>query len=368
LIERNFGATDPLTLGVEEELMLVDAATLGQVPAVKDLLADAGAVELAGTLKTELFASVVELNTPVCASIGDVEATLGALRRGAGDLAARRGLRLMAAGTHPLDVPEQQAIVDEPRYEEMVATVGATARRQGVQGLHVHVALPTAESCLHVLEEILPWLPLLLALSANSPYLGGNETGLASNRAEVLAQLPRSGAPPAFASFAEWEQLVERFRRLGVAAEYTAIWWDVRPHPRFGTIEVRMVDQPTAVEVTLAFVALLQAMCATALESEPRPVPPWSRSLYQQNRWAASLHGPRAELAHPDGDRVASVPALLSELLERVSPAAARLGAERHLRALDAAACEGDRQLEVGRSDGLPAACADLVERSVASP
>jgi carboxylate-amine ligase len=225
--------------------------------------------------------------------------------------------------------------------------------------------MPTAEACHQALEQVLPWLPLLLALSANSPYFCGAQTGLASNRAEILAQLPRSGAPPAFSSYREWEAFVERFVRLGLAEDHTRFWWDARPHPTFGTLEIRMPDQPTALGLTGAFAALVQALCVTALEEPARPAA--SRGDYAQNRWAALRFGPRAQLIHPDGDGAVSVPELAVEMLERVAPTLRKLGAERLVAPLDASRCEGDRQLEVGAVEGLHAVVADAVDRSLAS-
>ncbi len=176
-----------------------------------------------------------------------------------------QGLAIGAAATHPFALPEAQPIVKEERYVTFVGYGGITVRRQGVQGLHVHVGMPSAEECWRCLELIVPWLPVVLALSANSPWFAGELTGMASNRAPVLAELPRAGAPPAFGSYAEWEAWVERLVRLGVTEEYTRIWWDVRPHPKLGTLEVRIADQPTDVRLSAAFAALLQALCATAL-------------------------------------------------------------------------------------------------------
>src|SRR5205085_3925415 len=164
----------------------------------------------------------------------------------------------------------------------MITYVGASARRQGVSGLHVHVGVESGDACFHALEGVLQWLPLVLALSVNSPYLGGVDTGLLSNRAVILAELPRSGAPPAFRSYEEWERWVERLARLGVAADYTRLWWDVRPHPRLGTIEVRMPDQPTALARTAAFVLLLEALVRSVLAEEPPPYDPGRRGDYQQ--------------------------------------------------------------------------------------
>jgi carboxylate-amine ligase len=368
VIEQHWGESSAFSIGLEEEVMILDAETLAPVPAVQTLLAGAEGRRLPGRLKTELHASVVELNTDVCASVPEAVAALGELRRAAAAIAESEGLRIAAAGAHPVARAEELEIADERRYRKMVAFAGVTARRQGVNGLHIHVGMPSGDACIAALESILPWLPLVLALSANSPYLAGAETGLASNRAEILAQLPRSGAPPPFRSYADWEELVERLARLGLTRDYTAIWWDVRPHPRFGTLEVRMPDQPTALALTGALAALVQALCAAALDGGLSRRDPAARTLYQENRWAASRLGPRARLVHPDEERIATASELGAELLERLAPVARRLGVEEPLTALDPATCEAERQVAVGRERGLDAVCADLVRRSVALP
>ena len=364
MIEQHWGESSPLSLGVEEELMLLDAETFEQVPAVERLLA---ALDTPGRFKTELFASVVELNTPVCADAAEAFERIADMRRTAVAVAATFGLRVAGAGSHPRTVPEEQAIVPERRYEKMVAYAGLSARRQGVNGLHVHVGMPGGDECLRVLEGVLPWLPVVLALSANSPYFAGVETGFASNRAPVLAELPRNGAPPYLPTYAAWEGHVERLTRLGLPSDYTALWWDVRPHPRFGTLELRMPDQPTAVERTGAFVALLQALCATMLD---RPAPEHDsgmRGIYQQNRWAAARFGLGAELIDSSGARKVVAAELARELFDLVTPAARRLGSFELLQHLDGTPCEGDRQLDVGRADGLDAVARDLAARSVPS-
>jgi carboxylate-amine ligase len=353
LIESAFGASTPFSVGVEEEIMILDAETLEPVGAVDVLVRESEGLDLPGTLKTELHASVVELNTGVCADPAEAVAALRELRRASDAIARRNGLRIAAAGSHPSTPPEELPIVQEERYLEMVAYVGATARRQGVSGLHVHVGVESAEACFHALEGILHWLPLVLALSVNSPYLGRVETGLLSNRAAILAELPRGGAPPAFRSYDDWERWVERLVRLGVTADYTRLWWDVRPHPRFGTLEVRMPDQPTTLERTGDFVALLRGLVAAALDEAQPPYDPARRGDYQQNRWAALRFGMDAELIHPDGKRALPARELAAELAER-------------LRLDIPVEPEAGRQLEVGRSDGLRAVCADLVERTVA--
>src|SRR3954452_11204606 len=230
--------------------MVLDADTSRLAPRAAELIGAASGSGLPGTLKAELFASALELNTEICGSPHDAAAALLELRAGAARLAAERGLRLAAAGSHPISRPEDEEIADEPRYAEFVAYAGVSARRQGVSGLHVHVGMESSEACFHALEGVLPWLPVVLALSVNSPYFAGEETGMMSNRAEVLAPLPRSGAPPAFRSSSEWEELVERFIAIGLADDYTRFGWDIRPHPRFGTLEMRIPDQPTALERT----------------------------------------------------------------------------------------------------------------------
>jgi carboxylate-amine ligase len=367
VIEQHFGESPPFSLGVEEEVMLLDAETYALVPGVKALLAGAEGRELPGLFKTELHASIVELNTGICASVDETRTALRTLRKTAAEIAQAEGMVIAAAGTHPFSRAEDQQVVQEERYKSFLAYGGVSVRRQAVNGLHVHVGVESADACFHALEGMLPWLPVVLALSANSPYADGIQTGLASNRAEVLAQLPRAGAPPAFDSYADWEVFVERFVAAGVAEDYTRFWWDARPHPKFGTVEVRMPDQPTALARTLAFVALLQALAATALE---RPLPSGRagrRGDYAQNRWAALRFGPRAELIHPDAARLVSVDDLAAELLELVRPAATTLGGAAFLAELDGAPSEADLQVAVGGSAGLRAAAADLVERTVVS-
>ena len=193
MIPARFGESPPLSLGVEEELMIVDASTYEQVAAVDRIIRGVEGRELPGRIKTELFASVFETNTDVCTSIAEVDVALPALRRAAAEAAEREGLAIAAAATHPFAKPEGQPIVKEERYVTFVAYGGISVRRQGVQGLHVHVGMPSAEECWQCLEAILPWLPVVLALSANSPWFAGELTGMASNRAPVLAELPRSG-------------------------------------------------------------------------------------------------------------------------------------------------------------------------------
>jgi glutamate---cysteine ligase / carboxylate-amine ligase len=353
LIESAWGESSTLSVGVEEEIMILDGETLEPVGAVETFLRESEGLDLPGRLKTEMHASIVELNTGICADAAEAVAAVAELRAVADAIARRNGLRIAAAGSHPMTAPEELPIVPEQRYHDMVAYVGPVARRQGVSGLHVHLGVDSADECFHALEGILQWLPVVLALSVNSPYLAARETGLLSTRAAILAELPRSGAPPAFRSYGEWEEWVERLVRIGVTVDYTRLWWDVRPHPRFGTLEVRMPDQPTALERTGAFVELLRALVGAALEEPPPPYDPGRRGDYQQNRWAALRFGMEAELIHPDGSRALPARGLAAELFERLG-------------VVPFGEPEAARQLEVGRAEDLAAVCADLVERTVA--
>lgn len=346
MIDAHFGESPPLSVGVEEELMILDAETLEPAAAVDVLLRGAAELELPGTLKTEMHASVVELNTGICAGAGEAVAALRELRRAAARIAADNGLAVAAAGAHPTAPLESLPVVQEQRYLEMIRTVGRAARIQGVNGLHVHVGIESAERCYERLEAVLPWLPVVLAVSANSPFADGVDTGMVSVRAGILAELPRAGAPPAFGSYAAWEAWVERLVTIGVMEDYTRIWWDIRPHPRLGTLEIRIADQPTSLERTALLVRLLVSIVASAAARDADPV---ARGDYAHNRWAAARHGLDAKLIHPDGDRTATARELAAELLGADPPQPEAL-----------------RQLEVAAAQGLDAVAADLVARSLA--
>jgi carboxylate-amine ligase len=340
VIPHAFGRSAPFSVGIEEELFCVDAETFEPAPF------PAGALDGA-RLKEELFASVVELNTGVHENVATAVAELGELRARAKAAAAAEGLALAAVGTWPTAVPEGQPVGENPAYARFVEYAGPSARRQYCSGLHVHVGMASPEDCMQKLEAVLPWLPLVLALAANSPYLAGQETGLASTRAELLALLPRAGAPPVFAGYSDWERFVERLVELGIADEITRVWWDVRPHPRFGTLEIRTPDQPTRVEATGKVAGLVAAM---AEQLEPRG--PADRGIYAQNRWAALRFGARAELIHPDGSRLVPVDQLLHELSDLLGVEPLPLLAQ------------AEEQLELGRAGGLRSLCGELVART----
>jgi carboxylate-amine ligase len=314
VIESHFGESPRFSLGVEEEVMLLDADTLMPAAAVDVLLREAEGLSLPGSMKTELHASVVELNTGVCETVEEAIQALRVVRTAAHEIANAHGLRIAAAGAHPIAPLESLPVVPEPRYLEMLQQVGYPARRQGVNGLHVHVGVESADRCYERLESVLGWLPVVLAVSANSPYVDGVANGMLSNRVGVLSELPRAGPPPAFDSYADWEVWVERLVSIGVMADYTRIWWDVRPHPMLGTLEIRIADQPTS----LARTELLVGMLRDLVEHAPTQRTP--RGDYAQNRVAAASRGLDAVLIHPEGNRVATARELARELIGSEPP------------------------------------------------
>ena len=309
--------------------MLLDPEALALAGGVERLLGPPG-------LKTELFSCLVETNTRVCETADELLDELVRLRELARGRAQETDLAVAATGSHPFSQPEDQEIVEEPRYLAMLAE-RPTARRQLVCGLHVHVGMTSFEHCVATLEAILPWLPAVLALSVNSPYLDGAEPGSLSGRAGRLLELPRAGAPPVLDSVAAWESVVAT-----AGGDYTRIWWDIRPHPRLGTLEVRIADQQTSVTRAAAFAALVQALCVAALpRDEPLP-----RNLYLEQR-AAAARGL----------------APTHELLELIEPAARELDSW-DLVAVLRGPPEAMRQLEVGERNGPKAVAADLLARS----
>jgi glutamate---cysteine ligase / carboxylate-amine ligase len=314
VIERHFGESSPLSLGVEEEVMILDAETLEPAAAVDVLVRGAESLDLPGTLKTELHAHVVELTTGICADVDEAVEALRVLRVAADRIARDNGLVIAAAGAHPAAALSSLPVMQEERYVEMIQRLGYVAERQGVNGLHVHVGVESAERCWERLEAVLPWLPVVLALSANSPFVEGRVTGMLSNRASILAELPRGGAPPSFDGYDAWEAWVERLVRLGVMPDYTRVWWDARPHPRLGTLELRVADQPTALERTRLLVQLVRDLVAHAAPVKA------ARADYLQNRWAAARSGLDAVLLHPDGERAVSARELARELLGAEPP------------------------------------------------
>ena len=244
------------TVGIEEELMILDPDSYALVNAIDDLLEDAPD----GDIKPELMESVLEISTKPCADLQEAGVALRSLRRQVRDTAEKKGLAIGSAGTHPLARWEDQRITAAPRYRDLVQELRFVARQEIIFGLHVHVGIDDPNKAIHVADGMRVHVPLLLALSANSPYWRGDDTGLLSTRMPIFRAFPRVGIPP---YYRDWDDYAERIGFMvdaGVMEDYTWLWYDVRPHPNFGTVEVRAMDAQTHVDHTLALAALIQAM------------------------------------------------------------------------------------------------------------
>jgi len=284
-VRGRFGAAPPWSLGVEEELMLVDAETL--LPARDGWTRVFG--KATDRIKPELFESLVEIVTPVLETAEEIEAELRALRLEVAERAAEHGLAVLATGSHPTAV-EPPRLVPSDRVAVLKKRLGSGLRRQTVCGLHVHVSVPDPDTCLRAFEGVVPNLPRLLAESANSPYRGGAPTGWRSSRSQVLLELPTGGTPPVLRSWDDWDAATQ--------GDSTRRHWDAWPRPEYGTLEVRVMDQPTSVQRTAELAAEVQRLVREAAqESEQRRGEPFDRQEYARERERAARDGggPEAE-------------------------------------------------------------------------
>ena len=335
VLEHRFGASDPYTLGVEEEYMLLDGETYDLVQHVETVLAAVAGDELGTRVNAELMQSVVEIATPVCRTAADVAQELQALRSYVTRVAHEHGLRLGSAGTHPFSLFERQRITARDRYRTLIDQMQYVARRELIFGMHVHVAIDDPEKAIQVVNGLLGHLGQLLALSASSPFWRGEPTGLSSSRQIVFAAFPRSGPPPRFRDYADYAEVVGQLEKTGCIADYTHIWWDIRLHPRLGTIEVRICDAVTRVEDAVALAAFCQALVKLYSEQHDRGVeiPSYHRILVTENKWLAARYGleaPVMDLATGRRNRV-PVAQLVRRTLRDVEPHARELGSEREL-------------------------------------
>jgi carboxylate-amine ligase len=356
--DHRFGSGPPLTIGVEEEYMLLDSSSYGLVNRFRDLEQAVADSPIASQVHPELMESTVEAATGVCATIDDARRDLLALRRGIADAGAPIGLLIAAAGTHPFSRSEEQRITAHDRYRALIDQLQYVARRELVFGMHVHVAVPDPETCIKVLEGVVIELPLLLALSVNSPFWRGQESGLQSTRSAVFAGFPRSGLPPRFQSYEDYAESVAWLEETGTIGDYTHLWWDVRPHPRLGTIELRVPDCQFDVEYALALAAYVQALVKSLVEAVEHDHPPVSyhRMLAAENKWLAARYGLDAGLLDlASGERVKiRASDLATRRLAELLPHARELGCDEALRGVERILSNGTgaaRQLRVYRAN-----------------
>jgi carboxylate-amine ligase len=354
VLDHRFGRGDPYTLGVEEEYMLLDPETWDLVQHIDSVLAAVGDDEHSDQLHAELMQSVLEVTTPVCHTPADVASALGRLRGYVADVARRQGCRFGSAGTHPFSLFERQRITARDRYHLLVDQLQYVARRELIFGMHMHVAVDDSEKVIQVMNGLLVHLPQLLALSASSPFWRGDPTGLSSSRQMVFAAFPRSGPPPRFRDYADYAEVVGQLERTGCIADYTHIWWDIRPHPRLGTLEMRVCDAVTRLEDVVAIAALYQAIVKMYCEhyEAGKEIPSWHRMLTTENKWLAARYGleaPLMDLATGRRNRV-PVAQLVRRTLRDVEPHARELGSDRELEGVRDILARGngaDRQLRV---------------------
>ena len=309
VLDHTFGAGDPYTLGVEEEYQLLDAETFDLVQHIETMLAAVTGHELEARINAELMQSVLEIATPVCHNAGDVMRWLTTLRGYVTEIASEQGTRVGSAGTHPFSLFERQRITAKDRYRALIDQLQYVARRELIFGMHVHVAVDDPEKAIQVVNGLLPHLAPLLALSASSPFWRGEPTGLASSRQMVFSAFPRSGPPPRFRDYADYASVVGQLERSGCIADYTHIWWDIRLHPRLGTIEIRICDAVTRVEDAVAIAAYCQALVKQLCERHEagEEIPSYHRILTSENKWLAARYGleaPVMDLASASRNRV----------------------------------------------------------------
>jgi len=292
------------TLGIEEELMILDRSTLALSNSIESILE---AYEGEGDVKPELMESVLEIAVGPCRDTREAGEALRALRHAVGEAADTRGLTIGSAGTHPTARWEDQRISARERYRDLVEALRFVARQELIFGLHVHVGMDDPDKAIHVANGMRVHVPILLALSANSPFWRGDATGLASTRQPVFRQFPRVGIPPFYDGWDDYEKQIGFMVDAGVMEDYTWLWYDVRPHPNLGTVEIRAMDAQTRVEHTLGLAALIQAMCKELAEhyESGRPLGQFPYEMLDENKWLAARHGLDGELVDlPRSDRV----------------------------------------------------------------
>jgi glutamate---cysteine ligase / carboxylate-amine ligase len=335
VLEHAFGAGDAYTLGVEEEYMLLDPETFDLVQHVETVLEAVQGHELEARINAELMQSTLEIATAVCRTAGDVAKALRELRGYVVRIAKENDLRLGSAGTHPFSLFERQRITARDRYQKLVDQLQYVARRELIFGMHIHVAVDGPEKAIQVVNGLLVDLPCLLALSASSPFWRGELTGLMSTRQMVFAAFPRSGPPPRFRDYADYADVVGRLERTGCVPDYTHIWWDVRLHPRLGTVEIRICDAVTRIEDAVAITAYCQALVKhySELFDRGEEVPSYHRILTSENKWLAARYGldaPIIDLLTGRRNRV-PVAQLVRRMLRNLDGHARELGSEREL-------------------------------------
>lgn len=327
-----FNASEGSSLGVELELEIVDRDTRELVSAATDLLDDLGGQGQA-KVKHELFECTLELITGICATVAEAKDDLGATLKDVRAVSDARDLALMCSGSHPFSDWHDQKLSPDPRYAKLVDDMQWPARRMQIFGVHFHVGVRSAEKAIMIANALTAYLPYFLALSASSPYWGGRDTGMASSRSTVFESLPTAGLPYHLANWGEFEQFMETLVESGAIKTIREVWWDIRPHPDFGTVELRMCDGISTLHEIGALASLAQCLVEWLDTLIDRgyvlPVPRlW---VVRQNKWRAARHGIDADLITDEHGARAPLRQSVTELVEELSAVAARLGCTEEL-------------------------------------
>jgi carboxylate-amine ligase len=330
--------TSPFTLGAEEEFQLVDRQT-GQLASRVHTILEKGAPLLGDKIKAEMLQAAIEVITAPCPDISSLRTELTGLVKSVARLVEAEGLALVSAGTHPFALWQNQLRTHNDRYAELEEEYRDVGLSILIFALHVHVGLESHEMAVPLMSQLRTWLPQLLAISSNSPFWNGRLTGLKSYRSIVWRRFPRSGIPPHFASTSEFDDYVQSLVHTGCIDNGKRIWWDIRPHPFFKTIEFRIFDMPGTLDDTLAIAALCQALVAklTWMHKHNLTTYVLPTHLIEENKWRASRYGLDAEFVDFGQHRTMSMRDAIAELLDFVDDVVDDLGDRRdinHLREL----------------------------------
>lgn len=323
-----FRTSRPLTIGVELEFQVLDRHTLNLAPRAPDIL-ETVPPELSERIKPEFIRSMIEVNTVVCDSMADAEANLADLCRQAQKLASQCGCLLYAASLHPFALSQEQLLSENPRYHHIMNDLQLVGRRFISQGLHVHIGLPDGETAIRVCDSIRTYLPILLAITTSSPFYEGVDTGLKSYRAKLFEALPHAGMPDSFGNWHNFQRLATLLYQTGIIREIRDLWWDVRPHPDFGTIEIRICDLPSHFDEIVAVAALIQALVSQLTEGGATRQT--NMQVLRHNKWQAARYGLDGRFVDLDTMDSMSLKETAEKLLDRVAPSMQNLGSGAHL-------------------------------------
>jgi carboxylate-amine ligase len=353
------------TIGIEEEFQIIDPNSRELRSRVDEILEE-GRMLLGEQVKPEMHQSMIEVGTGICRNIKEARADVTKLRRGIGELAQRKGLAIVAASTHPISHWADQQITENERYYQLIEELQQTARALLIFGMHVHIGFADREAAIAVMNAARYMLPHVYALSTSSPFWIGRNTGMKSYRYEVFKQFPRTGIPEYFNSATEFDSFVNLLVKTGCIDNGKKIWWDVRPHPFFPTLEFRVCDIPSRIDETLAIAALIQAITAKLykLYRQNLGFRLYRRALIEENKWRAARYGLDGKLI--DFGKKEEVPTrdLIRELLEFVDDVVDELDSREEINYIYRILDEGtsaDRQLRVYQETGDLRAVVDLL-------